>query len=237
MALGYRNSTPTNVIIAESKVTLMKNRVMFLAQNFCTKLMKFGPVNIVHSIEELCKRESFHCYKRPMQITSILTKAWNNVKRYSYVLSEPEDGYTIWGMPYTTLTSTVEVDVEYGKQFSSMERKNLTASELDSYAYGDQDYHLIEGAIEKYNMKSRLLIVYTDGSKLEGSPATGAGIVCDEEDIAYYMNMPKECSTFTAEAFAIKCALEIYYYDLTKIKNTDMITSSYFQIVREYLKL
>lgn len=58
-------------------------------------------------------------------------------------------------------------------------------------------------------MKTRPLIIYTDGSKPEGSVSTGASVVCDEETTAYYASLPKNCSTFTVEAFAIKAALDM----------------------------
>jgi hypothetical protein len=37
-ALGYRNSTPNNVIIAEAKLTYLMDRALMLAKNFCLKV-------------------------------------------------------------------------------------------------------------------------------------------------------------------------------------------------------
>jgi len=37
--LGYRNSTPTNVITAESKVMTMADRAGFLARNILSKII------------------------------------------------------------------------------------------------------------------------------------------------------------------------------------------------------
>lgn len=208
-ALGYRRSTPTNVIIAESKVTFIRNRATFLAKNFCVKIMKHGPNNIKKSIEELCRTEAYYRYRRPMQEKSVLVKAWDDLKKFSVGLGKPKKGHDIWKMSYNTLTTDLEMDLEYGKQLVQLEKKTFSATQLESLNYGEQDETLIEGVMEKYNMKTIPLIVYTDGSSPEGSISTGASLLCDEEDTRYYVSMPKNCTVFTSEAFAIKTALEL----------------------------
>lgn len=50
--------------------------------------------------------------------------------------------------------------------------------------------------------------IYTDGSKRKEGKSTGASVIIEGSDQAYYWCLPKECSIFTAEAFAIKSALE-----------------------------
>lgn len=51
-ALGYRNSTPTNVILAESKVMTMGDRAGFLARNILTKIMAYGDPSIKDTINK-----------------------------------------------------------------------------------------------------------------------------------------------------------------------------------------
>lgn len=41
-ALGYRNSTPNNVMLGEAKVMSMKDRAAFLARNYMIKMMIYG---------------------------------------------------------------------------------------------------------------------------------------------------------------------------------------------------
>lgn len=122
-------------------------------------------------------------------------------------MGKKEDGFPIWRMEYPTLTDNIEVDIIYGAQFTQLKKETFLSSELSSLSYEEIDYSLISGAVKKYNMNTRPLNVYTDGSK--SGESTGASLVCDEEDIAYYVSMPKICSTFTAEAFAIRTALDI----------------------------
>lgn len=208
-ALGLRNSIPTNVIIAESKVTYMRNRAALLAKNFCIKVRKHGPEDIKESIEELCRTETYYRHRRPLQMDGVLAKAWENVKRFSEELGKPKKGYDIWKHNYLSLTMDLNVDLEYGKQYAHIEKKAPLSRQVESLKYEEQDVKLIDGIIEKYDFKTRPLIIYTDGAKPEGSMSTGASVVCDVEDTAYYMSLPKNCSSFTAEAFAIKASLEI----------------------------
>lgn len=113
---------------------------------------------------------------------SVLVKAWSDVKKYSAELGETNKGYCIWKMSYPALTFDLEVDMEYGKQYIQLEKKTFSSTQLESLTYGSQDSSLINGIIEKYNMKTRPLIMYTDGSKAEESISIAASLVCDEED-------------------------------------------------------
>lgn len=52
-ALGYRNSTPNNVIIAEAKVRLLRDRAGLLARNFLSKILTYGERDICSKLDEL----------------------------------------------------------------------------------------------------------------------------------------------------------------------------------------
>lgn len=58
--LGYRNSTPTNVILAEAKVTSIRERGKVLAKTLCIKIIAFGKENLKRNITESCEMEVRH---------------------------------------------------------------------------------------------------------------------------------------------------------------------------------
>lgn len=60
----------------------------------------------------------------------------------------------------------------------------------------------------KYNLAEDYKIIYTDGSKKVNSKSVGIGIVIEEQEIAYNISIDKNSSIFTAEAMAIKMALD-----------------------------
>lgn len=64
-ALGYRNSTPTNVIIAEAKVTSTKERAKLLAKNLSIKLLAFGEQDLKKDNRKLCNKEVRHTMLTP----------------------------------------------------------------------------------------------------------------------------------------------------------------------------
>lgn len=61
-ALGYRNSTPNNIIIAESKMRLLRDRAALLARNFLSKILIYGEEELIESVEELCRTENYAMY-------------------------------------------------------------------------------------------------------------------------------------------------------------------------------
>lgn len=79
-ALGYRNSTLNNVIIAESKVITIADRANMLAKNFCSKLWKYGKKTLQQSIEKLQNAERYVRYRNPIIKKSNLIEAWETIK-------------------------------------------------------------------------------------------------------------------------------------------------------------
>lgn len=73
-ALGYRNSTPTNVI-AESKTMLLKNRANYLAKNFVIRVLKYGPKPLRKSLDKLARAEKYSIYRNSLNRTSTLSNA------------------------------------------------------------------------------------------------------------------------------------------------------------------
>ncbi|XP_024888152.1 uncharacterized protein LOC112465025 [Temnothorax curvispinosus] len=73
--------------------------------------------------------------------------------------------------------------------------------------YGKNDLNFIKKLCDAHNLDNPL-IVYTDGSRTEDSASTGVGVVFEEMDQAFYVSLPKKCSSFSAEAFAIATALK-----------------------------
>lgn len=51
--------------------------------------------------------------------------------------------------------------------------------------------------------------MYIDGSRPDSSLATGAGIAFEDTEHGYSVSLPRLCSNYTAEVFAIRTGLEI----------------------------
>lgn len=86
-ALGYRNSTPNNVILAEAKIVLLRERARMLAKNLCSKIYKYGEENIRISLERLRTGENYERFRNPIYRKSILCEAWEQVTGMSKFFS------------------------------------------------------------------------------------------------------------------------------------------------------
>ncbi|XP_011707601.1 PREDICTED: uncharacterized protein LOC105462596 [Wasmannia auropunctata] len=222
-ALGYRNSTPNNVIIAEAKVTLLKDMALMLARNWCLKNYKYGDLGVRNSMNNLIKMESLACYRNPLYKKSMLGRAWKDIKNIGDKVGNNENTYEIWQMDYAVLTEDLEIDLEFGKEYQ--DREKTKERYVEGWIMNEEDRKMRRRlCTEKNLISSKTEMIYTDGSKPKGAQATGAGIASERREIAYYVSLPSECSSFTAEAFAIKSALEI---ELSKLDKGNLTLDNY----------
>lgn len=64
-ALGFRKSTPNNVLLGEAKVMSIKDRATYLARNFMIKTMAYGDEDLKSNIEKLNKEELLQSVRTP----------------------------------------------------------------------------------------------------------------------------------------------------------------------------
>ncbi|XP_070158749.1 uncharacterized protein [Polyergus mexicanus] len=79
-ALGFRNSTPNNVLLGEAKMMSIKDRATHLARNFMIKTMAYEDEDLKDNIEKLNKEELLQSVRTPKKKPMIITEAWNRVK-------------------------------------------------------------------------------------------------------------------------------------------------------------
>ncbi|XP_011694047.1 PREDICTED: uncharacterized protein LOC105453624 [Wasmannia auropunctata] len=79
-ALGYRNSTPNNLIVAEAKVRLLRDKAGLLARNFLSKVLTYGERDLIEKVEELSRQENLARLRQPNINKTIVTEAWQRVK-------------------------------------------------------------------------------------------------------------------------------------------------------------
>ncbi|KMQ83599.1 hypothetical protein RF55_19576 [Lasius niger] len=107
---------------------------------------------------------------------------------------------------YKDLTENITVDLDIGGEISG-NRKHQEKRTLEQLRYTNKDIQIIDKISQKHRL-SKNVVIYTDGSRPKGFCSTEAGIVFDESEEAFMVNLPRGSSTFTVEAFAIKGALE-----------------------------
>lgn len=65
------------------------------------------------------------------------------------------------------------------------------------------DKTLIKKFTNKYNLSDKTKIFYTDGSKTDIGSFTGIGIVRQDSEEGFQININKKCSVYTAELLGI----------------------------------
>ncbi|XP_071578331.1 uncharacterized protein [Temnothorax nylanderi] len=191
-ALGYRNSTPNNVIVAEAKVTLLRDRAVMLGRNFVTKAIAHNNNGLCLKLERTLDRENFCRYRQPMYKFSMLSEIWRKLRFRKNVGSGEQ--YEVFRGPYGAHSFRPCVDLTIGEA----RKRERFPDEL-----------LIRRITERYEMTAPPGIIYTDGSYDESRRSTGASIVISDQDEAYKISLPGLCSSYTAEVFAIKSALQV----------------------------
>jgi len=155
-ALGYRNSTPTNVMIAEAKVMYLKDRAGFLGKNFITKNICYGELEICDNLERLVKKEDYARYRNPRVKRSVLSEAWIATKKSRNKLGTKRK-FEIFESNYKDITMEIKTDIITGQQ-----RKNNNFS----------DRELIDKINKRNKIREGATYVYTDGSKKKKGVAT-----------------------------------------------------------------
>lgn len=158
-------------------------------------------------------------------LTSILNEAWECVTKYRKLLGSADSKYDIWNLDYETITEKVEEDFIIRQEIKNIREKRLTDVLLIT-GYNKDDRDMLEKVRNKYNIQNNDIIIYTDDSKPENSRSTGAGIILEDQKNGDSISLPSQCSTFTAEAFAIKAALEIVAKDNKSTKKNIIIIFS-----------
>ncbi|XP_024884195.1 uncharacterized protein LOC112462567 isoform X2 [Temnothorax curvispinosus] len=208
-ALGYRNSTPNNVIVAEAKVSRsLRDRAFMLESNFINKAMVYNQNGLCQKLQRAFDCESYARFLLPTYRFSLLSEVWrSSLKRRDWL--GPSRRYEVFQGNYDAHTFVPLVDFDIG-----LKRKYKKFS----------DEILIREVTSQYNLESPE-VVFTDGSQDENKRSTGASLIICDQEIAYKISLPFMCSSYTAEAFAVMAALRLLLCQIER-RAKDMIVLS-----------
>ncbi|XP_071582049.1 uncharacterized protein [Temnothorax nylanderi] len=206
-AMGYRNSTSNNVLIAEAKVRHLRNRAVLLGTNFVNKAIAYNRNSLCDKLRNLLDGENYVRYRQPTYRPSLLSEIWKKSSSHRHLIG-PAGKFEIFRETFGAHTFRPMIDLSTG-----VLRKNEKFS----------DRSLIDRIKEKHDLSMDPECIFTDGSFSDSSRSTGASIVvCDQEEV-YRMSMPKLCSSFSAEAFAVYSALLLLWHQRQWRKNEAVI--------------
>ncbi|XP_077277484.1 uncharacterized protein LOC143905767 [Temnothorax americanus] len=207
-ALGYRNSTPNNVIVAEAKVRSLRDRAFMLGSNFINKAMVYNQNGLCQKLQRTCDCESYARFLLPTYRFSLMSEVWkSSLKRRNWL--GPSRQFEVFQGNYEEHTFVPLVDFDIG-----LKRKFKKFS----------DEILIREITMQYELELPE-IIFTDGSQDDNKRSTGASVIICDQEIAYKISLPFMCSSYTAEAFAVMAALKLMLGQIEK-RARDMIILS-----------
>ncbi|XP_029674539.1 uncharacterized protein LOC115242419 [Formica exsecta] len=178
--LGYRISTPTNILIAESKLPLIQDRTRFLCNSYLSKVLTNTCTQINKTINQyyLKKQKKNRLLKQCIDDTLNITK---NLHIHNH--------YDIYSFDFETVITSIPINTKIGKHLKQNVNPNTSFNKF----------------ISKHNSYT----IYTDGSKVNGSNSVGTACICQELNIIKKRNITNTASVFTAECIALNDALDI----------------------------
>ncbi|XP_024882817.1 uncharacterized protein LOC112461711 [Temnothorax curvispinosus] len=137
----------------------------------------------------------------------------NNKRILEKAVNSISEQLTELGLQLEPKKTVQEVKGKVSKANSLMVYLNKKSKDLSIEYYrkkkGVTDAQLLEKIKTTHGMDEGFTVIYTDGFKKRRGKSLGASVVIEEQEVAYNISISKNCSTFTAEAIAIKAVLEI----------------------------
>ena len=184
MCLGYRRTTPIRILLAESKLPLIKERSKFLCCTYFTKILSNESLPVRKTILNYSKILKYKKYKRKRILENCIESMLNLIPQLITTKK-----YNIFLYDYKITTTAIPFDKTLGKAIQkSADPKSVFNQFLE---------------------QTNSLNIFTDGSKSTKSPAVGASSICPKLCLSTMQTLNKNSSIFTAEGAALNNALDI----------------------------
>jgi len=190
IAMGYRISTPINVMLHESKETPLKLRFLYHMRKFLVKSMsrKFNPV--IDCLDSM-KNSSHNRKKR-----NFLVRTFPIFRQFLYIFHYRNIIHSVPYLPYFFFdydSALLEISPCMNMLFEIENHSNESINQI---------------FLEKSEpFSSNATSFYTDGSKCGLDGPTGASVYSPDIKLGIMHRLPAETSVFSAEAWAIYVAI------------------------------
>ncbi|XP_058807568.1 uncharacterized protein LOC131673537 [Phymastichus coffea] len=189
LALGYRASTPTNILLAESKLPLLIERSKYLCHSYLNKIYSNKELSLNQTITNfnrlLTNKDTSH---RKFSNRIFQTCIENTYPSKNKIYSK--NNFPIYTTNYAVQTINVNVNTEIGQKLKKSNDPNSVLNKIIS---------------ENRNAN----IIFTDGSKSADSISVGSACFHVNKNKFIVRSIDKVASIFTAECLAINDAVDI----------------------------
>ena len=180
-ALGYRISTPTNILLAESKLPYIRDRTSYLCYNYLIKVLSNTGLIVNKIIHKIYKNKLNSIKKQRLIVNTIM-----DIIPLTENL-EVNNQYNLYLYSFETIIANINYDGSPGREI----RQSKNPNDL----------------IDKFIKKEDAIAIFTDGSKTKTRKSVGTSCICVSLDSSITCSLPCETSIFTAENVAINDAM------------------------------
>ena len=180
-ALGYRRTTPSNIVIAESKLTFLEDRAKYLCNRLLTKTLSNVNSLTCTTIKKLyyiLRRKSANKPKRLMLACII-----ENVEKSGKLMTM--NNVNIYTHDYNTLITTIPASTKLGKK--------LQKSNNADFAFNKH----------RKSKSNTSIAIFTDGSKSPEANFVGAACYSPDLNLSVTKSINRDASIYTAECIAM----------------------------------
>lgn len=188
LALGYRMSTPINVMLAESCEPPLKFRFDFLAKKYIIKTLSNLSHPLINKIDNLLEITTQR-NRYGILNTFTLLIAYRTARDFSQHINKSYR-HSYYEFPYNDHIFNHQIVTDLGFTIQNSVSPSLLFKDLVDNNFNDY------------------LCFYTDGSKSENGRLAGCASVCPSEQHIQSWKISNYASIFSIEAFAILTTLD-----------------------------
>lgn len=187
IAMGYRRSTPRNIILIESKIPPLHIRFVYLGCNFVTHCRSQSQHPLLPIMEEI-RDQSNPTYVQK-SLGSCLVRCFNVTEESCHLL-DASCKSLVFNTEFDILMTHIEVSITEGLIISNSDNANLSFHELFSVNESEGWY-------------------FTDGSKSETFPFAGIAAISYSSQHTSLKRTSNIATIFTCEMLALIEALDL----------------------------
>ncbi|XP_014214776.1 uncharacterized protein LOC106643953 [Copidosoma floridanum] len=181
-AMGYRMSTPTNILLAETGLISIRDRASYLCQCYLVKIL--SNIKSESATHILTLHNKLKGNPRFLKLASrCIVEVLNLQNGYNIAIN---NNYNIFCHHYFTALVSIPTDLTFGIF-------------LQNHTHPNQALCESVNAIDA-------IPIYTDGSKIKNSPSVGSACIIPAYEFIDANSLNNRSSIFSAECYAINSA-------------------------------
>lgn len=190
LSLGFRGSSPINVIHSESKTPPLKYRIQLLSEKFALKLIPFKNSPLFIKLDSLNKNLQISD-KHNIQTHFPLIKAFKKLIQLTDSYLQPSDTPIQFQYNYTDLIYSPDIDTLTGKTIKKSDNPAIKFDSIYSHILTNE------------------YTIFTDASKDNKSPYNGIALYAPTSKEKHQYRTTSYASIFTSEAIGIYMAINL----------------------------